>query len=424
MTNAPASPHSTGVTALEKPPTESGCPAGVPDGARCLRGRDSAGAHYLIVVPAQWNGVLVVHAHGGPPLGESKAARADEDIKRWSVIVREGYAWAASVFRDSGFAVPSAVEDSERVRRIFVEHIAKPRRVLLHGQSWGAMVAAKAAERFPNAWDGLLLTSGAVGGPLAYDFRLDLRVIYQYLCNNHPAPDEPAYPLCDGLPLNSMLTKEALAQRVNTCLGIHLPPQQRNAEQVRKLRTMVDVLKIPESAIIDQLRWATWTLRSVTQNHGGSPVANDTVRYAGSTEDDALNAAVLRYRAAPGVRERFAADSDYSGRFTMPVLTVHGIRDTTCLVEVHDTLRNRVREAGCEHLLVQTFVDSDQHSYLGDAIYPPLLRYLLSWIDTTIKPTPSEIAALSRSMTVPPSQRCAFVADYVPRLLTSRIHPR
>ena len=184
----------------EAPPVAQTCPEGVPAGARCLRGQDSASSHYLIVMPAQWSGVLVVHAHGGPTLGPPSAARNDEDIKRWAITVREGHAWAGSVFRQGGFAVTTAAEDTERVRRIFVDHVAKPRRTLLHGQSWGGMVATRAAEMFPKSWEGLLLTSAVVAGPATYDFRVDLRAIYQHLCNNHPRPDEPAYPLPVGLP--------------------------------------------------------------------------------------------------------------------------------------------------------------------------------------------------------------------------------
>ena len=51
--------------ATSAPPAEAACPPDLPDGARCLRGRDARGAHYLIVVPAQWSGTLIVHAHGG-----------------------------------------------------------------------------------------------------------------------------------------------------------------------------------------------------------------------------------------------------------------------------------------------------------------------------------------------------------------------
>ncbi len=61
-----------GCTTLPKeaPPAKVACPEGVPAGTQCLRGQDSAGSHYLIATPAKWSGVLVVHAHGGPALGE------------------------------------------------------------------------------------------------------------------------------------------------------------------------------------------------------------------------------------------------------------------------------------------------------------------------------------------------------------------
>jgi pimeloyl-ACP methyl ester carboxylesterase len=399
-------------------------PPGLPAGVRCLRGRDSHAAHYLIAIPARWSGILVVHAHGGPPLGEPKASRAEEDVQRWAVLLQQGHAWAASVFRDGGFAVLSAAEDTERVRCIFAKHIATPARTLLHGQSFGAMVAAKAAERFPQSWDGLLLSSGALGGLLAYDFRVDLRVIYQYLCNNHPKPDEPAYPLSIGLPADSPLTKAQLAARVNEALGVQLPAASRSVVQTQRLRTLVDVLKITENGVADQLRWATFTLRDVTHKHGGSPVGNEHVRYVGSHDDTALNAGVPRYRADPAARARFSAESDYIGHFAMPVLTVHGIHDPTCFVEVHATLRRRVRDTGCEHRLLQTFVDSDQHSYLGDAIYPPLVDELLKWIDSGERPTANEIANRSRVLRSSTPTTHDFVPDYVPCELATRIHPR
>lgn len=399
-------------------------PPGLPDGVRCLRGQDARGAHYLIAVPERWSGVLVVHAHGGPRLGEPNPSSVDDDIKRWAVMLREGHAWAASVFRAGGFDVPSAAEDTQSARQIFLDHVASPRRILLHGQSWGAMVAAKAAERSPELWDGLLLSSGAVGGLLAYDFRLDLRAVYQYLCNNHPRPDEPQYPLSVGLPNDDPLTESQLAARVDEALGVDRTAAQRSSEQARRLRTIVDVLRIPEDGVADQLRWATFTLRDLVAKHGGSPLGNESVRYAGSDDDAALNAGVPRYPADAAARARFSAQSDYVGRFSMPVLTVHGIRDTTCFVEVHDTLRRRMRDAGCEHRLVQTFVDSAEHSYLGDAVYPPLVEALVAWIDTGVAPTPHQIAARSGSRDVSPSTTNGFVPAFRPGALSGRIHPR
>ncbi|MEY3252970.1 MAG: hypothetical protein RL227_1943, partial [Pseudomonadota bacterium] len=78
--------------APEPAPQAVACPPEVPAGTRCLGGRDSAGAHVLIAVPPNWSGVLVLHAHGGPLLGEPRAERALEDLKRWGVMVRAGHA--------------------------------------------------------------------------------------------------------------------------------------------------------------------------------------------------------------------------------------------------------------------------------------------------------------------------------------------
>ena len=409
----------------EVPPQAQACPAGVPEGARCLRGQDSTSAHYLIVMPQQWSGVLVVHAHGGPTLGPPKAERIDEDIKRWAITVQQGHAWAGSVFRQGGFAVTTAAEDTERVRRIFVDHVAKPRRTLLHGQSWGAMVATRAAELYPASWEGILLTSGVVAGPVTYDFRLDLRAIYQHLCNNHPRPDEPAYTLNIGLPADSKLTGADLTQRATECLGRGSPAGQRTPEQARKLQTIVDVLKIPASSVASHLNWGTFTLRDVVQKNGGvSPFGNEGVRYVGSPDDAALNAGVARYKADPAAVARFAADVDHSGRFAVPVLSAHGIADATVFVEGSDTLRQRMLAAGNGHRLVQTFVDSSEHSYWGDAHYPPLFEALLNWVDKGQKPSPAGVADRCRQLRTAQPADCRFLPAFTPQPLASRIAPR
>lgn len=426
----PAAPPAVAPAAAsaEVAPVAVACPAGLPADARCLRGQDSAQSHYLIVMPAQWTGVLVVHAHGGPVLGPPQASRADEDARRWAVTVQLGHAWAGSVFRQGGFAVTTAAEDTERVRRIFVQHVGQPRRTLLHGQSWGAMVAARAGEMYPKSWEGILLTSGVVAGPAAYDFRLDLRAIYQLLCGNHPRPDEPAYPLAIGLPAGSGLTGAELAARADACLGLRLPAAQRTPEQQRKVRTIVSVLKIPENSIAGHLNWGTFTLRDVVQKAGGPPFGNQRVRYAGSDDDAGLNAALdaagLRFAPDPAAERRFVADVDHGGRFAVPVLTTHGIADSTVFVEGHDTLRRRMEAAGHGARLVQTFVDSGEHSYLGDAIYPPLFEALLAWVERGTKPTPAGIAERCRALRAAAPAECRFVVDYAARPLASRVAPR
>ena len=409
----------------EAAPVKQACPDGVPAGASCLRGQDSATAHYLIVMPAKWSGVLVVHAHGGPTLGEPKATRADEDIKRWAVTVSEGHAWASSVFRQGGFAVTTAAEDTERVRRIFVAHVAKPRVTLLHGQSWGGMVATRAAELYPKSWNGILLTSGVVAGPATYDFRLDLRAIYQHLCGNLPLATEPAYSLAIGLPADSKLTNADIASRADDCLGVRKLAAQRTPQQAQKLKTIVDVLKIPESSVVSHLTWGTFNLRDVVAKNGGiSPFGNERVRYVGSADDAALNAAVQRFKPDPAAVARFAADVDHAGRFAVPVVSAHGIGDATVFVEGSETLRQRIAAAGNGQRLVQNFVDSAEHSYWGDAYYPPLFNALLNWVEKGQKPTPASIAASCLQQPAATAKNCRFLPDYVNKPLSSRVFLR
>ncbi|MEO7244812.1 MAG: hypothetical protein ABIX12_06665 [Rubrivivax sp.] len=420
-------------TTTEAAPAAAPCPKGGPDGARCWRGVDSAGAPYILALPAEWNRVLVVHAHGGPALGANPdPKRADADYDRWSITVKAGYAWAASVFRQGGVEVRAAAEDTERVRRIFVAHVAQPRRTLLHGQSWGAGVAAKLAEMDTARggkprYDGVLLTSGVLGGGTrSYDFRLDLRVVYQALCGNHPKPDEPAYPLWMGLPAASTLSRAELAARVDDCLGTAHPAAQRSPAQSERLKTLARVVRIPEGSVVAHLNWATWHFQDIALHRsGGKPVfGNERARYVGSADDAALNAQVLRYRADPEAVRRFGADTDPDGKIAVPVLTAHAIDDPTAFVELESAFRTTMQRAGTADHLVQAFTHDKVHSYLSDPVYPTLFEALVRWVDDGVKPTPAGIAARCEALVAQYGPGCRFDPGYQPPPLDARITPR
>jgi hypothetical protein len=431
-------------TASAQTPTDPqprACPAEVPAGAVCHTGEDGLGGFYWIALPAQWKpetGVLVMHAHGGPAdTGPATLKRGEEDLKRWAVTVKAGYAWAGATYRRGGFGVSMAAEDTERVRRIFVKHFGPPRRTILHGQSYGAAVAAKGAELYAmvdgpggpvkGPYDGLLLTSGMLGGGTrAYDFRIDLRAVYQYVCKNHPRADEPQYPLWQGLPLDAKLTRAELAARVDECTGVRKPAAQRTDQQKANLATIVNVIKIPERSLIGHLNWATWLFRDLTQLRLGNrnPFHNANVQYKGSTDDAALNAGVLRYTADPAAVTELAKDSDPQGQVNMPVLSLHAVNDPTAFVELESAYRETLDRAGKGPLLVQTFSDESEHSYLSDPQYPALFTALLNWIDKNDKPTPQTVAALCKGYETAYGDTCKLLPDYRSAPLASRVAPR
>ena len=412
--------------AAESAPAPATCPSGVGEGARCLAGQDSAGAFYMIVMPKAWNGDLVVHAHGGPFLGAPTAKRVVEDIERWSIMPRLGYALAASSYRQGGVAVTAAAQDNERLRRLFIDKVAKPKHVYLHGQSWGASVAAKGAERFVDGkpYDAVLLSSGVLGGGTrSYDFRLDLRVVYQYLCRNHPLPSEPQYPLNIGLPLASTMKQADLASRVNDCLGLNKPAAERSPEQAAKIKTLVDVVHIPERSILSHLNWATWHFQDITfkRTGGTSPFGNVGAVYAGSSDDAALNAGVQRYAADPKAVAMLAADADLDGKIPVPVLTVHAIHDPTAMVELQESFGRTMAAAGRGDALVQTFTGDKDHSYLSDPTYAALMEALSNWATQGRKPTPASIAAGCEKARVTLGSTCRFEPDYQVRPLETRV---
>jgi pimeloyl-ACP methyl ester carboxylesterase len=403
------------------------CPASVPAETLCFSGKDSAGASYWIAKPATWNGVLVLHAHGGPELGEPRAERSAEDLKRWVVMLKAGYAWAGSTYRQGGVAVHAAAEDTERLRTIFTERVGKPRLTILHGQSWGASVAAVGAQMFPKSYDGVLLTSGVLGGGTqSYNFRLDLRVVYQALCGNHPLPNEPSYPLWHGLPLDAKLTHGELARRVDQCTGLRFKPGQRSAEQQQKLDTLLKVVRIPERSLIGHLNWATWHFQDVAfKRAGGRNVfGNLNARYSGSPDDAALNAMVQRYAADPQAVAQFAADTDPGGRIGVPVLTVHAIDDPVAFVELESTFRETMHKAGSAEHLVQTFTDDHEHTYLSDPQYAAAMQALLGWVERGEKPTPQSVAERCTALEAAFGPGCRFVPDYRSAPLSQRVAPR
>ncbi len=417
------------------------CPKEVPAASQCFTAPDSLGGFYWMALPAGWSkdsGVLVVHAHGGPAdTGPAKFERGEEDLTRWAITVRAGYAWVGHTYRRGGFGVTMAAEDTERARQYFVQHFGQPRRTLLHGQSYGAGVASKAAELYATVdgpggkvrgpYDAVLLTSGVVGGGTrVYDFRLDLRAVYQYVCKNHPKADEPQYPLWQGLPADSKLTRAELAARVDECTGVRKPAAQRTDAQKANLATIVNVIRIQERSLLGHLNWATWLLRDVTQLRlaNRNPFGNANVIYKGSTNDAALNAGVLRYTPDPAAVADLAKDSDPQGSVNVPVLSLHAVNDPTAFVELQSAYRDVLTRAGKAHLLVQTYSDESEHSYLAEAQYPALFTALLDWVDRGAKPTPQSILALCKGYEAAYASTCKLLPDYQSPPLASRVAPR
>ncbi|NJQ13803.1 DUF6351 family protein [Streptomyces bohaiensis] len=413
-------------------PEPAACPEAIAESATCYGGIDRNGSYYTLAVPTEWNGSLVVHAHGGPSLTPgSDPERSAGDLERWTVMVEEGYAWAGSSYRRGGYGTRMAAEDTETVRQVFVERFGEPELTLLHGQSWGGNVAAKAAEvygtRDGGPFDGLLLTNGVLaGGSRGYDYRVDLRVVHQYYCNNHPRPQERQYPLWQGLPAGETMTTADLRSRLLECTGHTLAPEDRTPLQQRNLDDITAVTGIPESSLESHLRFATVTFADIVHKRldGRNPFSTVGVRYRGSHDDAALNRGVARFAADPAARRDLSYDSDLTGRVTVPVLTLHAVGDATAFVEHEAAYRATLRGAGRERHLVQTFTRESEHSGLSKAGYATALDALAGWVGTGQRPTPGDVARSCATFASAHPGGCHFEPDYRPAGYHDRVNVR
>lgn len=397
------------------------CPEYLPSGTACTTGVSAKGSIYFMAVPKAWNGTLVLFAHGGPRLGDPLLEETLDDLQKFNMLVHEGYAWAGATYRRGGYGVRSAAADMDDLREIAWQKLgARPKLTILHGQSWGGNVAAKAAELYAlddvgeKNFDGVVLTSGVLaGGTRGYRLRVDLRAVYQFYCQNHPRSKEPQYPVWQGLPAGSTMTRDQLAVRVRECTGVGLPEAERSAEQKARLRNIQQVLGITEAQLLPNLAWATNTFQDlIGRLQGRNPFSNRATFYQGSDDDAALNAGIERFSADPEGHAQLAYDSDLSGLIVAPTITLHGIGDDVANICHESAYRRTIAHAGRSELLVQTFTDESAHSRLSAPAYPAIFAAMTQWISTRTRPTRADIAAACSPFAGKYGEPCRFSLTY------------
>lgn len=400
----------------------------------CWRGQDREGAHLLLARPANWNGRLITHVFGGPRMAPPSATTTDGDLLTYGEFLQQGWAWVSTSRRRAGFAILRGAADALSARDAAVAVLGEPRLSVLHGQSWGGAISARAIEALnaPRAdgsrpWDAALLTSAVLAGPSrAYDMRVDLRAAFQAICGTHPQPQETQYPVIQGLPQGARMTREEVMLRLNACTGAELAPESRTAAQAVALADLVAASRIPSQAIPGHLLWATTVFADMTWNllDGRSPFGNAAVRYSGTHDDAAFNARVPRYTPDPVGAARLAADGDPTGDIAIPVLTLHGIDDTVVFVEHQAAYRAILARAGTSHLLQQIFVDESEHQKLSSPIYAAALGALADWAETRRRPSAEEVLERCEALRPRFPGTCRIRPGYQPGAWESRVNPR
>lgn len=414
-------------------PDTTGCPEAIAGIATCYAAKHETGAYITAAMPKNWNGNLVVFAHGGPSLVPPTANGSRSDLDKYSYAVRRGFAWVASTYRREGYGVAMAAADSDDARKFFIARIGKPQHTILHGASYGGLVGAKLIETYaknPDGslnFDGAFLNSGALtGATLNYQHRVDLRAVYQYYCKNMPRADEAQYPLWNGVAPDSRMTLGELDTVVDECTGVGHPAAARSEPQKRNLANILGVMGYPENLLVRHMQAGTLLFRDIVKNTTGgrNPFSNMGVRYKGSSDDAVLNRDIIRFDADPTAAAMLKTDGDPTGVLPVPVVSIHSINDPQVVVEAQSVYRDTVAAAGSGDRLVQAFTDERGHTAQSTPELAAGLGALMAWIEKGAKPTAQSIAAGCEQLRASLDGPCRYHPDYAPKPYAARYYSR
>ena len=135
-------------------------------------------AGYRMEVPANWNGSLVLWAHGYR--GDGLELTVESHPLR-EFLVANGYAWAASSYSQNDYNVAQGAKDTHAIGEFFSDQVGEPNRVYVTGASMGGHITAVMIEQWKNEYDGALPVCGVLGDHELFDFFLDFNLVAQAL---------------------------------------------------------------------------------------------------------------------------------------------------------------------------------------------------------------------------------------------------
>ena len=371
-----------------------------------------AGAAWVAQVPEDWNGDLVVYAHGYRGTGTDLTV---DPPPAYQALVAQGYAWAASSYRrndyDPGVGMLDTKNLTQHMRSVLGRRLDK---TYLVGFSMGGHVTAAAIEKYPSLYDGALPACGVLGDVELFDYFLD----YNLGAADFAGLDavDVDYPSEDWLQDTVPDIQAGLSVAPGPTWAYALTPQGQD------FKDFVEVGSGGERVTFDTA-WQYWHAPqneagnflfglgagdgTIANRSGGVGQNSDTVygqeygpRFAGLDDSVLRVEAANRVRRSQGVQPAPIVD----GTPSVPVLTLHTTGDLFVPIEMEQIYADEVRANGLGDLLVQRAVRDVGHcTFTGEEIvtaYTDLFR----WVETGVRPAGEDLVADISS----PTLGCAY----------------
>jgi pimeloyl-ACP methyl ester carboxylesterase len=284
----------------------------------------------VICIPPNWNGELVIYAHGYVAPQAPLELAADELTLPDGIFVpdfflTQGFAFATSSFHKNGVAIEQGGEDLNRLLQYFKTMVG-PRslqKVFIAGASEGGLIALLLLERYPAKYDaGLALCAPIGGSPDLIRYTYDFRVVFDYFFPT-------VFPFgATDVPGDAFIFWESVY--VPRIVAALIADPFATAELFNVTQAVIDITDITSvvTTALGLLFYNIFGSNDQIATSGGIAYDNRSATYGGSTNDAALNAQVERIEADGRARA-------YARRFYQP----HG-NSRRPLVTLHNTPRS------------------------------------------------------------------------------------
>lgn len=380
------------------------------------------GAGYRVEVPDDWNGSLVLWAHGFREAGSEDLTVDNHPLRE--ILIPSGFAWAASSYSRNDYDVATGVQDTHALSKLFNGLVEKPERTYVTGASMGGHITAVLIEQFPKAYDGAMPICGVVGDYELFDFFLDFNVAAQQIgTGSSTFPVDPAQYIG--------LTVPTIKGNLEAVPGGW--PNVLNADG-QNLKNLTELRSGGERPNFDEA-WFFWnTFPSFASGPGnflfdlgaldgtlprapGQALDNTGVVYQFDTDpaltadEQALNDGVVRVAADAQARNPngLAQVPVVSGDIGVPVLTLHNLGDLFVPIHMEVEYAQRAAAEGKSDLLVQRAIRGVSHCDFTATELVTAFFDLVGWVEYGVKPAGDDF--LDPAVVAGPTFGCQFTID-------------
>jgi hypothetical protein len=359
------------------------------------------GAGYRVEVPANWNGELVLYAHGFRG-GGLELTVSNPPIRRY--LIDHGYAWAASSYATNGYDVTQGVKDTHDLGTRFNGLVGNPSRVYFTGTSMGGHITGVAIEQYPNAYAGAMPMCGVMGDNKLFDYFVENHLIAHQLAGlDVPFPFPADY-------------STTIVPQLRTLFGTPFPSTLTPLGQT--YANVVENLSGGDRPMFDPgFRFAptggNFLLAQGVSSAAGTRTNVDTVYQidsdpALSAEELALNAGILRIDLDPQFRHKqgLAAVPAIAGRLPIPVLSMHTLGDLFVPFSMEQIYARRAAANGDADRLVTRAIRDINHCGFATSEMEHGFADLVKWVANGVKPAGDDI--LTPAVVANPNFGCQF----------------